>query len=60
MANAIRELAVRLRGHPGPAELRDALAEAFDDPPLEVVLPARGRRLGRTRPARPAMLPADR
>jgi signal transduction histidine kinase len=37
MARATRELAVRLRGHPGPEELQGALAEAFDDPPLEIV-----------------------
>jgi signal transduction histidine kinase len=37
MARSTRKLAVRLRGHPGPPELRDALAEAFDDPSLEVV-----------------------
>ena len=36
VAGATRTLAVRLRGHPGPAELRVALAEAFDDPSLEI------------------------
>jgi signal transduction histidine kinase len=33
---ATQRLAARLRGHPRPAELRSALAEAFDDPTLEI------------------------
>jgi signal transduction histidine kinase len=37
MATAMQRLAVRLRTHPEPEELRAALAEAFDDPSLEVV-----------------------
>ena len=37
MATRPASSATRLRGHPGPEELRDALAEAFDDPPLEVL-----------------------
>ena len=37
IATAMERLATRLRGHAGPAELREALAEAFDDPSLDVV-----------------------
>jgi signal transduction histidine kinase len=37
IATAMERLATRLRGHSGPAELREALAEAFDDPSLDVV-----------------------
>jgi signal transduction histidine kinase len=37
IAAAMQRLATRLRGHAGPASLRDALAEAFDDPTLDVV-----------------------
>ena len=36
IAAAMQELAHRLRGHPGPEDLRVALADAFDDPGLEV------------------------
>jgi signal transduction histidine kinase len=37
MAAAMQRLATRLRGHPGPEDLRSALAEAFDDPTLDIV-----------------------
>ena len=37
IATATQRLAVRLRGHPEPDDLRDALAEAFDDRSLDVV-----------------------
>ncbi len=37
IAHSTRRLAARLRSHPGPDELRQALAEAFDDPSLEIV-----------------------
>ena len=37
MARATQRLAARLRGHPSPDDLRAALAEAFDDPALEIV-----------------------
>jgi signal transduction histidine kinase len=37
IAAAMERLATRLRGHPGPDDLRDALADAFEDPTLEVV-----------------------
>ena len=37
MAEAMQSLATRLRAHPRPADLRDALAEAFQDSSLEVV-----------------------
>jgi signal transduction histidine kinase len=37
MATAMQRLATSQRARPGPAELRDALAEAFDDPTLDVV-----------------------
>ena len=37
IATAMERVATRLRGHAGPAELREALAEAFDDPSLDVV-----------------------
>lgn len=37
LAGAMRRLTARLAGHPQPEELRAALAEAFDDPTLEVV-----------------------
>jgi signal transduction histidine kinase len=40
IATAIRQLAGRLSQHPGPEELRAALAETFDDPALELVYPA--------------------
>jgi signal transduction histidine kinase len=36
MAAAMQRLAVRLQAHPGPKELRDALADAFDDPSLDI------------------------
>ena len=35
-AEAMQRLAARLHGHPPPGELRAALAEAFDDPSLDV------------------------
>jgi signal transduction histidine kinase len=37
MAAAMERLATRLRGQPGREDLREALAEAFDDPTLDVV-----------------------
>jgi signal transduction histidine kinase len=37
IARATRRLATRLQGHPSPDDLRAALAEAFDDPSLEIV-----------------------
>jgi signal transduction histidine kinase len=37
MAAAMQRLATRLREHPGPQDLRDALADAFDDPSLDIV-----------------------
>ena len=37
IAHSTRRLAARLRSHPGPEDLRQALAEAFDDPSLEIV-----------------------
>ena len=37
IATATQRLAARLRGHPEPGDLRDALAEAFDDRSLDVV-----------------------
>ena len=37
IGRSTRRLAASLRGHPGPDDLRRALAEAFDDPSLEVV-----------------------
>ena len=37
IGRSTRQLAASLRGHPGPEELRRALAEAFDDPSLEIV-----------------------
>ena len=36
IAAAMQQLAHRLRGHPDPEDLRAALADAFDDPGLEV------------------------
>ena len=37
MAEAMQRLATRLRAHPRPEDLRDALADAFEDPSLEIV-----------------------
>ena len=37
IASAMERLATRLRGHSDPAELRDALAEAFEDPSIEIL-----------------------
>ncbi len=37
IATAMQRLAWRLAAHPRPEDLREALAEAFDDPSLEVV-----------------------
>jgi signal transduction histidine kinase len=37
IASSVQRLAARLRGHPRPEDLRAALADAFDDPTLEVV-----------------------
>jgi signal transduction histidine kinase len=36
MAEAMQRLAARLRAHPGPEDLREALADAFDDPSLSI------------------------
>jgi signal transduction histidine kinase len=36
MASAMQRLATRLRGHPEPEDLREALADAFDDPSLDI------------------------
>jgi signal transduction histidine kinase len=36
VAGAMENLATRVRGHPGPEDLRAALAEAFEDPTLEI------------------------
>jgi len=36
MAAAMQRLATRLRAHPGPDDLRAALADAFDDPSLDI------------------------
>jgi hypothetical protein len=36
VAGAQQRLASRLRGHPGPEDLRRALADAFDDPTLDI------------------------
>jgi signal transduction histidine kinase len=37
IAQSTRRLAADLRGHPAPEDLRLALADAFDDPSLEIV-----------------------
>jgi signal transduction histidine kinase len=37
IAGSTQRLAARLRGHPTPEELRTALADAFEDPTLEIV-----------------------
>jgi signal transduction histidine kinase len=37
LAGAMQSLATRLPGHAQPEQLRDALAEAFDDPSIEIV-----------------------
>ncbi|MDA0171478.1 histidine kinase [Solirubrobacter taibaiensis] len=37
IGQSTRRLAAGLRGHPGPDEVRGVLAEAFDDPSLEIV-----------------------
>jgi len=37
IARATQRFAARLRGHPSPDDLRAALADAFDDPSLEIV-----------------------
>jgi signal transduction histidine kinase len=37
MATAMHRLTTRLQAHPGPEDLRAALADAFDDPELEIV-----------------------
>jgi signal transduction histidine kinase len=37
MATAMHRLTTRLQAHPGPEDLRAALADAFDDPSLEIV-----------------------
>jgi signal transduction histidine kinase len=37
LASAMERLAARLRTHPQPADLRDALADAFGDPSIEIV-----------------------
>jgi signal transduction histidine kinase len=39
IGRSTRRLAAGLVGNPGPEDLREALAEAFDDPTLEVVYP---------------------
>ncbi|HEX2410629.1 MAG TPA: histidine kinase [Solirubrobacteraceae bacterium] len=36
IAGAMQRLASRMRTHPGPADMRDALADAFGDPTLQV------------------------
>jgi signal transduction histidine kinase len=42
VAEALHMLAMRLRASPGPDELRDALAEAFHDPSVQLAYPAPG------------------
>jgi signal transduction histidine kinase len=42
VAEALHTLAIRLRGSPGPDELRDALAEAFHDPGVQLAYPGPG------------------
>ena len=37
IASAMQRLATRLSSHPKPEDLRSALAEAFDDPSLEII-----------------------
>ena len=37
ISNAMQRLATRLIAHPHPDDLRTALADAFDDPSLELV-----------------------
>ena len=37
IARSTQQLAAGLRSHPGPEDLRRALADAFDDPSLEIV-----------------------
>ena len=37
MAGAMQSLATQLRGHARPEQLRAALADAFDDPSIEIV-----------------------
>ena len=37
VAGAMQRLATRLPGHPEPEQLRDALADAFDDPSIDIV-----------------------
>ena len=53
ISSAIQRLATGLIAHPEPVDLRVALAEAFDDPALEVVYLERPRR-GMDRSARAA------
>jgi signal transduction histidine kinase len=36
VVHALQQLIARLRGHPSPGDLRAALADAFDDPSLEI------------------------
>ena len=42
IASAMQRLAARLADHPRPEDLRGALADAFDDPALEIVYPRDG------------------
>jgi signal transduction histidine kinase len=39
IADAVQHLAGRMTHHPGPEDLRSALAETFEDPTLEIVYP---------------------
>jgi signal transduction histidine kinase len=42
VAEALHRLAIRLRASSGPDELRDALAEAFHDPGVQIAYPGTG------------------
>ena len=65
VAGAMQDLATRLPGHAQPEQLRVALAEAFDDPSIEIVywldsgdarwVDAHGRPSRRRRPSRGAV-----
>ena len=59
MASAMQRLASRLVGHPEPDDLRAALADAFDDPSLELVYWNDDRPAGSTRAARRCDRPAN-
>lgn len=59
IADAVQHLAGRMAQHPGPDDLRSALAETFEDPSLEIVYPNGRGWVGRSGARMSLPLPAS-